>query len=891
MKRVKNYVEVNEFTAVHSIEMRHIMSVNKTREVRSCIAVLVIILACIFLIGMKSSPVKAAFSDDTSENGYLQPGTDDTAFALPEESDQHDLLREAALPVKYDGRENGTVSSVKDQSPWGTCWAFSGISSLESNANVNGSAIADLSEKAPSWFAYQLTNNEGRKVVSTAFTNGLYNFGGNRYTFTGLMAAWDGAQTEAQVPYTNAAGTLATNGDWSVQANLRSENSIRLTDADFLPTTVSWSNSSFVLRTQAVNIIKQKILDTGAVEIGFNSNKSLPGASGVSANWNEATDAQFTNVYKSANHSVSIIGWDDDFAASNFKNTPEGNGAWIVKNSWGSTFGENGYFYLSYYDRTITSPTAYSTDSADDSNGLDYDNNYQYDYLGLGSNSFLSSYEQETAAANIFTAKGHETLSAVSAVTGSTDSTVQTDIYLLDSNTSSPTAGTLAASFRTNVTYAGYHTLKLDQALELAPGQRFSVVQRIKSSQGWFLPVEFGYSKSHVVTGVGSYESVAVRNGESYVLENGSWVDSDKSSLTADDSNYVPGDAMIKAFTKNIIDENVLNKITVTNEPASMVVGEEASLEVAFTPENFTGLRDVTVSSDNEKVVGAAGSRLTAVAPGTAVIRVSPAADDTKAVSFTVTVTANPVQTLPVEATDALGGYFTVNVSDIPEGSSVLYAVWSKENAQDDLVWSEGTRDSAGKNSFIIDTATHKGDTGDYYIHVYLRDVAGGTQFYGAVTVNVPTGSVQYDTHIQNIAWQGLRQNGVIGGTSGQSLRMEALKISLAGDLPTGSISYQSHIQDDGWESSWHENGDQSGTTGSAKRLEAIKIKLSGKLAEQYSVYYRVHAQNLGWLNWACDGEPAGSAGFSYRLEAIQIRLVPKGAAPPAGNGTAFVSK
>lgn len=149
---------------------------------------------------------------------------------------------------------------------------------------------------------------------------------------------------------------------------------------------------------------------------------------------------------------------------------------------------------------------------------------------------------------------------------------------------------------------------------------------------------------------------------------------------------------------------------------------------------------------------------------------------------------------------------------------------------------------------------------------------------------------ISYQTHVENIGWQDLKYDGQISGTSGQSLRLEAIKISLTNLNYTGSIEYATHIQDIGWQS-WKENGELSGTTGQNKRLEAIKIRLSGEVSNYYDVYYRVHAQEFGWLDWAKNGQEAGTAGYSYRLEGIQIQLVEKGQAAPGSIKNPFMQR
>ena len=130
-----------------------------------------------------------------------------------------------------------------------------------------------------------------------------------------------------------------------------------------------------------------------------------------------------------------------------------------------------------------------------------------------------------------------------------------------------------------------------------------------------------------------------------------------------------------------------------------------------------------------------------------------------------------------------------------------------------------------------------------------------------------------YETHVQDIGWQGKRQEGQKAGTEGQSKRLEAIKIRM-NNAPEGvKIKCATHIQDIGWQG-WKYNGEMSGTEGQSKRLEAIKIELEG--TEEYSIMYRVHIQDIGWQEWKYDGERAGTEGQSKRLEAIEIKIVEK---------------
>ena len=149
--------------------------------------------------------------------------------------------------------------------------------------------------------------------------------------------------------------------------------------------------------------------------------------------------------------------------------------------------------------------------------------------------------------------------------------------------------------------------------------------------------------------------------------------------------------------------------------------------------------------------------------------------------------------------------------------------------------------------------------------------------------------NVAYRTHVQTYGWQGWKYNGQMSGTSGESKRLEGIEMKLTNKDYEGGIAYTTHVQTYGWQgtdlddpSTWKTNGEMAGTKGESKRLEAICITLTGEMADHYDIYYRVHAQTYGWLGWACNGEPAGTAGLSRRLEGIQIVVVPKGEGEPA---------
>ena len=147
-----------------------------------------------------------------------------------------------------------------------------------------------------------------------------------------------------------------------------------------------------------------------------------------------------------------------------------------------------------------------------------------------------------------------------------------------------------------------------------------------------------------------------------------------------------------------------------------------------------------------------------------------------------------------------------------------------------------------------------------------------------AAYVDMPKVSVQ--AHVQRKGWMAAVGNNTIAGTTGQSLRLEALKISITSAGVTGGATYDSHVQRVGWQPAVG-NGKVSGTTGKSLRMEALELGTAGDMSKLYDVYYRVHVQNYGWLDWAEAQAMAGSTGRSLRMEAVQVYVTLKGSKAP----------
>ena len=155
--------------------------------------------------------------------------------------------------------------------------------------------------------------------------------------------------------------------------------------------------------------------------------------------------------------------------------------------------------------------------------------------------------------------------------------------------------------------------------------------------------------------------------------------------------------------------------------------------------------------------------------------------------------------------------------------------------------------------------------------------------------VGAASQSLSFDAkmHIQNVGDKTFTNaNGkTVLGTTGEGLRVESMTLKLKSPPYSGSIQYETHIQNIGWQQGAVKDGAVSGTSGLSYRLEALKVNLTGTLANNYDVYYRTHIQNFGWTGWAKNGQSCGSAGYGYRMESMQIVIVPKGVAPGFNSG------
>jgi len=391
--------------------------------------------------------------------------------------------KSAVFPPTYDLRSLNKLTPVKQQNPYGTCWAFATMAAIESY--LKPSQNLDFSEKQLAYIAYSDDSDSFTKGPVESYENDIFDQGGDMWKATALLARWSGPVSETDVPY----GDDTLFDLKPVQKHLQ--------HAIYLPNKTEDSISQF-----NPNNIKSALMTHGAVAIGMNYSDD-PGC------YNETTSAYYYAGEESANHEVNIVGWNDDFPRENFSTEPGGDGAWIVRNSWGDSWGDGGYFYISYYDQALDDGVALVVEDVNN-----YDTIYQYDPLG-----WIKSYGAGERAmfANMFTATQSGSLKAISFY-APTDSTQYT-INVYNNCQSTPDSGEKGASPQSGtITAAGYHTIVLDNPVSLNSNEVFSVVVDVNTPEyNYPVPVECveeGYS-DNASTGLGQ-SFVSFNNGSTW---------------------------------------------------------------------------------------------------------------------------------------------------------------------------------------------------------------------------------------------------------------------------------------------------------------------------------------------------------------------------------------
>ncbi|MCM1257168.1 MAG: Ig-like domain-containing protein [Roseburia sp.] len=506
--------------------------------------------------------------------------------------------------------ESEYVTSVKKQSPYETCWAFSTMAASEASLVKSGmydKDNIDLSEWHLAYFmAHPVTDplggTEGDKFT-LVYNDTKKNYmmrGGNVQFATMKLASWQGPVMEEVAPYT----TIATVANPKTKTDAQLDADASLSEAVAFQDEAHLENAYFVSMEDKEHV-KALIKEYGAGATSYYTSDNY-----YNFDTKDGRPAYYNPSTTDTNHGITLVGWNDEYPKENFKtassNTvPSNDGAWLCKNSWGNKWGnnyvENGYFWISYEDKAINESNAYFFNYGKADN---YEHNYQYDG---GVVNWYTWYENSDSmyAANIFQANSNEILSAVGFYTADPNYICEISIYK-DCEEGNPVSGKSVVSMKdVEELYAGYHTEKLSTNVFLEKGCRFSVVVRYKTLDG---------SPAKTVTDYGEtgswYSSVvSAEKGQSFKSSRGTtWTDIGE----RDNQN-----CRIKAFTNSVVPTA---SVSLNATDKTLLIGDDFQLSASVSPDNATN-KEIHWSSSDSNVASVDDEGLvTAKAEGKTVI-------------------------------------------------------------------------------------------------------------------------------------------------------------------------------------------------------------------------------------------------------------------------------
>ena len=375
-----------------------------------------------------------------------------------------------SLPSAYDMRDDYSISPVRDQTGFGTCWAHSAIASAEASI-IDAVPDIDLSEFHTAYYPYY---GDDHMKNDADTVKKLLDSGGNTYMTTNIWSQWIGPVLESRLPYryTEFFSDADDVADMQKMSDYHFKNAY-LFDYDRKRTNESQVN----------NLIKQYVYEGKPVDVAF--------CHTAEEGYNYKNNCVYsTKRPRFANHSVAIVGWDDNFSADNFNIKPECDGAWLVRNSWGSLYGDNGYMWISYDDRSLNEFAVFELSDKDDCTVM-----YSHDTFVI--NQAISAFDDEETnepsyIANVFENDSYTDIEAVSAYIASSGTDYEITVYTGLSDISDPCSGKASSVTSGTADMSGYVTIELDEKVPLSEYDgHFGVVMKLYNKETPFVvPVE-----------------------------------------------------------------------------------------------------------------------------------------------------------------------------------------------------------------------------------------------------------------------------------------------------------------------------------------------------------------------------------------------------------------
>jgi C1A family cysteine protease len=430
-------------------------------------------------VALRLAPLSPAFVGHlAAESAGVSGGVRDDGSLAPMPIDFSYLEAErlaaasASYPARYDLRSLGKLPPIGNEGQYNACWAFAALDSLESC----------LLPGDPESFS------QDNLLLASGFDGASYDSSGNDLEATAYLARWAGPVSAAAESY----------GAGAIPPGLLPLKHVQ--EVLILPPRSGPHDNG---------VFKWAVMTYGAVDVALYADAGMT-SSTDSAAYRVATSAYYYASPQSPNHAVDIVGWNDAYPASNFATRPPGNGAFLVRNSWGSSWGSGGYFWVSYYDAVIGKQDNAVFDDAE--SPANYSRIYQYDPLGWTRQAGIGYASTSAWFANEFRASASEQLVAVSFYTATAAARYRVYVSLggLQGKHLAAT-GTLGLP--------GYHTVQLLTPLQLVAGRPFAVAVKLTTPGSRYpIPLEERIS--------GYSDAASAAPGQSFISSNGvTWTD------------------------------------------------------------------------------------------------------------------------------------------------------------------------------------------------------------------------------------------------------------------------------------------------------------------------------------------------------------------------------
>lgn len=540
----------------------------------------------------------------------------------------------SSYPSKYSLED----MQVRNQKKANTCWAYVATALISSNIQkINNTSAFTLF--SPRHIEYKTAINAFSDTTnSDAYSRNL-NAGANHYIGLAYATAGYGPILEEEMPET---GVLSTQIVSSSMPTVKP--TINIDDYIGIPNlykarendTITYKDAEENLYTQEEvtairELIKSQIQKNGAIGAYLAIPDNKP------EYFNSTNTAFYCNDYTAEEtHNVTIVGWDDDYEISNFSSSskPVNKGAYKVMNSWGTSWGDSGYFYVSYDDPQIETALF----GVEKTSNVDYDNIYQYDQLGFDagiSTKIGDGLNTSEQMANVFTTKTNNTnkIEYLNKVSVYVPETSTVTIYANGADENKNNLKQVAVT--QEPLEVGYHIIELSSPVKIT-GSKFVVAAKYYNEEGVQIPLEYNYKTNQDNAKPNMWDTASASEGESYIYFSSvsEWKD-----LVTEVKGYTNSNVCLKAFTSYSEEKTIpVTQVSLDKSTLSIEKGSSLSLVATILPIDATNKEVTWKSSDTNIATVSNTGIITAVKEGTVTITVT-TLDGSKTGTCQVTVT------------------------------------------------------------------------------------------------------------------------------------------------------------------------------------------------------------------------------------------------------------